>query len=1344
MKSNYFIIFLLFVFNFGYSADLAKPFAASATITGGTTVCQNATNVLVTFTGSGGTAPYTFVYTINGGSNQNVASGSNNFASVTVTTSAVTEFSYKLISVQDASGTEVLTLDPVIVKVIAPFTVSAGSNMVVCRGNPINLTSSVSGNGSNAVTYSWTGPNGYVSNQQSPTLASSTILMSGNYTVTAKVGNCQVNDDVVITILEPKLAGAQLQDYNGSEWLVKCTEPGTPTGKIFVSNGVPNNLQSYVSSYSINWGVPGVPNFTSTSGAWSTNNIYNIGLYTLTLTINTTNGCVISKSYTVFVGNQPASPQIQLPANAQGCTPFTLVFPISGVSENVPGTTYKITFSDDLANPLTFTQFNIPTSITKTFTTTSCGSSFTNGSTIENNGFGVSIQAVNPCGSASSSSGPIRTSSTPTAIFTLPVVGCVNQIITTNNQSVPGSSVTASSCNPNGGRYWQITPSTGWNLNSGTLGDNGGSPDEYEGWTNGSVNLSIKFNIAGNYSVKLFERNSCSQTSVDTQTICIEPPLTPLFALNTNSGCTPLAITTTNTTNLVAQCSPPIYEWSVGYAAGNCGTTSGYSYTNNTSATSANPSFNFTEAGTYTLTLKTTNSCGSTTTSQTIVVKKPPTVSINPIATFCGPGSITPSATINSCAPASSTLTYAWSFPGGTPATAATANPGSITYSTPGSKSITLIVTNECGPSNTATQIFTVNPTPTITNTDLSQTICSGTATAPIVLTSTPAGATYTWTAAATPGVSGFTASGTASTIPAQILTTTNTSSGTVTYTITPKIGDCTGTAITYVSTVNPAPTITTQPAPSTICLNGTATGLTVAINSNFGVPTYQWYSNSINLTTGGTAISGATSATFNPPTNVVGELYYYCKITFPSGGCVGLTSATALVKVVALPIITTQPLAFQNICVGIVIANPLSVTASGGLGIASYQWFSNSTNATTGGTAIGSATGSTYMPPIFTTAGTYYYYVIVTFPGNNCGSITSQSVVINVFADPTITSQPIASQTLCSNAAPTNLVIVADGGNGSFNYQWYSNTTNSTSGGTLLTGATSASYTPPTTTVGTKYYYCIITQSTLGCNVTSAISTVIINQSPTASIPAGPITSCIGGSTGTLTVTTANGVGTPTYQWYSNSANQNTLGTAIVGQTSSTFSPPSDTAGTTFYYCLVTFDAITGSCSTVATNTSKVEIIPAANVSILPITPVNLCVGVTISSPLAVSYTGGTGNPTYQWFSNTTNSNTGGTLISGANTASYTPPTFNTAGTFYFYAEVSLSGSGCGAVNSAAVAITVSDDPTITSQPIALQTLCSNAIPTDLVVTATGGNGSFNYQWYSNTTNSTNGGTLL
>ncbi len=54
---------------------------------------------------------------------------------------------------------------------------------------------------------------------------------------------------------------------------------------------------------------------------------------------------------------------------------------------------------------------------------------------------------------------------------------------------------------------------------------------------------------------------------------------------------------------------------------------------------------------------------------------------------------------------------YAWSFPGGTPATATGANPGSICYSTVGTYSVTLTVTNQYGvDSVTMTSLITVDP----------------------------------------------------------------------------------------------------------------------------------------------------------------------------------------------------------------------------------------------------------------------------------------------------------------------------------------------------------------------------------------------------------------------------------------------------------------------------------------------------------------------------------------------------------------------------------------------------------------------------------------------------------
>ena len=76
----------------------------------------------------------------------------------------------------------------------------------------------------------------------------------------------------------------------------------------------------------------------------------------------------------------------------------------------------------------------------------------------------------------------------------------------------------------------------------------------------------------------------------------------------------------------------------------------------------------------------------------------------------------------------------------------------------------------------------------------------------------------------------------------------------------------------------------------------------------------------------------------------------------------------------------------------------------------------------------------------------------------------------------PSITTQPQGA-TYEQNASATALSIEASG-NPEPTYQWYSNTTNSTSGATAISGATNDSYTPSTKTIGTTYYYCVATNS--------------------------------------------------------------------------------------------------------------------------------------------------------------------------------------------------------------------------------------------------------------------------
>ena len=847
------------------------------------------------------------------------------------------------------------------------------------------------------------------------------------------------------------------------------------------------------------------------------------------------------------------------------------------------------------------------------------------------------------------------------------------------------------------------------------------------------------YTMPGTYTVTLTSQNGCA-TVVNTLQVCVESPPVPSFTLDNNLGCAPLVVQATNQTNTTTLCSSINYSWDVFYSPGNCGTVGAYSFTNGSNSSSANPTFNFTNPGIYVIKLSVSNLCGTYSMTQLVTVKQPPTVAINNIPDFCGTATVNPTGTVNSCSNASNPLTYNWSFPGGLPSSSTSSSPSNIFYSTPGQYTVSLSVTNECGVSTTATKQFTVNKVPNVTTSPLSQSVCSGLLTTPVNLTADIPGTTFSWTATASSGVSGFTPNGTTDVIPSQILSTTATTIGTVTYSITPSVNGCTGPIATYVVNVNPAPVITTQPVSSSVCVGAALPALTVAFAPVVDTPIYQWYSSTGSNP--GVAISGATNASYIPSASAVGTTNYYCVISFSSGVCTSLTSNSATIVVNALPTISIQPVSTQSICVGGSIGTALNVGYTGGTGTASYQWYSNTSNVSYGGTAISGATASTFMPPAFNSTGSFYYYAVVSLSGSNCGVATSDPAEIVVVADPVVNAQPLATQTLCQSSAPATLTIGATGGLGTYNYQWYQNTIGSTSGGTAIAGATSDSYDPSTATIGTSYYYCEITQTGLNCNAVSNVSEVIVNAQPTVTTQPVSSTVCVGGTPTQLSVSTAGGVGAPTYQWFSNTVNSTVGGTQVSGATASTFNPTATVQGTTYYYCIISFSL--GGCGSVTSNIAAVIADPVPTISIQPVYTQSICVGGSIGVALNVGYIGGTGTASYQWYSNTSNSSSGGTPISGATASTFMPPAFNSTGSFYYYAVVSLSGSNCGLATSYPAEIVVVADPVVNVQPLVTQTICQSSAPATLTVGATGGLGTYNYQWYQNATSSTSGGTVI
>jgi len=91
--------------------------------------------------------------------------------------------------------------------------------------------------------------------------------------------------------------------------------------------------------------------------------------------------------------------------------------------------------------------------------------------------------------------------------------------------------------------------------------------------------------------------------------------------------------------------------------------------------------------------------------------------------------------------------------------------------------------------------------------------------------------------------------------------------------------------------------------------------------------------------------------------------------------------------------------------------------------------------------------------------------------------------------AKPEFTTNLSGAVTYAVNAKASALTVEATTtDDGSITYQWYKSQTDTNGGGTLIDGATEASYTPPTDTEGTLYYYVVAT-NTIGSSTNGATS---------------------------------------------------------------------------------------------------------------------------------------------------------------------------------------------------------------------------------------------------------------
>lgn len=331
-------------------------------------------------------------------------------------------------------------------------------------------------------------------------------------------------------------------------------------------------------------------------------------------------------------------------------------------------------------------------------------------------------------------------------------------------------------------------------------------------------------------------------------------------------------------------------------------------------------------------------------------------------------------ATFNWTATATNSITgYTTSGTGNIPAESfdnPSVTAGTVTYT------ITPLSSSGCAGSNTDYTV-TVNPKPEITNALLNDSVCEEVNAGGLAITPDVSGATYTWTAVADAGVSGYTVSGSGD-IPQEIYSNDNSADGNVTYTIIPQALGCTGAAADYVVTVKPIPVVTNPDLADSICSGSLSPGLTLTADVAGSV--FSWTS---------AATSGVSGNTGSGTGNIIQEILTDNQLTADSviyaitpsaAGCSG-TTVNYKVTVKPLPTLTNADLQ-DTICIG-VRSNGLVLES--GIPATTFSWLSYTSGGITGNIPAGSGNipGETYSNSSGA-LGTVTYEITPTFDGCN------------------------------------------------------------------------------------------------------------------------------------------------------------------------------------------------------------------------------------------------------------------------------------------------------------------------------------------------------------------------
>lgn len=568
-----------------------------------------------------------------------------------------------VLRVSNAAGSDTLTQTNLVTATGAPTT--AFTHLV--NGAVVTFTNS----SANATGYLWNFGNGQNSTDANPTYSYPT---DGTYTVTLTATNAcgATTSTQTIVIVTPPTAGFTATNAVG------CS----PLSVQYTSTSSANTT-------SFSWQFPGGTPATSTEQHPVV--LYNVpGTYAATLTVSNAAGTnTVSQAGVATVTGGPSSgfsatvdlftaTFVNLSSNAS--TYLWNFGDGSGSADPNPSHTYTadgtylVTLTaTNACGSNVFTQnvvvLTLPTAVFTANTTAGCGPltvQFTDLSTSNTTSWNWSFPGGTP--STSTQQNPVVVYETP-GVYDVTLVASTGAGSSTFTRtafiSVGSTPVAGFQESANGANIQFANNTSNANSYLWNFGDGNTSTEEHPAHLYGA---------SGNFTVTLVATNPCGSDTITRQIVVAGPPPVAAFSANSTNGCSPLTVHFAD----LSTGTPVAWTWLF-----QGGTPS--------ISTEQNPTVVYNTAGSYAVVLRVVNSYGADTLIQTNYVQ----VRSAPLTNFA---TAINGATVSFTNLTPGVTTFAWNF--GDNTSSNIANPVHV-YTLPGTYTVRLTTTNDCGSNTT-------------------------------------------------------------------------------------------------------------------------------------------------------------------------------------------------------------------------------------------------------------------------------------------------------------------------------------------------------------------------------------------------------------------------------------------------------------------------------------------------------------------------------------------------------------------------------------------------------------------------------------------------------------------